>query len=197
MAWPLAICDRWLPTSIFMHVEFVSSHSGQNVGCSSHIQQLVCSPPFILGVAQHILYCHTLLLTNLQVALGEQPCSNDGHTWRLMHGDDDQPLTSRMLTTVHEVLQESFDPIISDVSVLNSLHLKHPCSQRDGHSPLPCPKDVQSSRRKGHHAALICWHSPWDPGPCLSCMIQRQQCTCCVTCPADRPHGPAAQHRCV
>lgn len=52
----------------------------------------------------------------LQVALGEQPCSNDGHSWRLMHGDDGTPLTSRMLTTVHEVLQESFDPIISDVS---------------------------------------------------------------------------------
>ncbi len=51
-----------------------------------------------------------------QVAAGEQALGADGHSWLVMHGADGSEATQRSLAVVHEVLQGSFDPIISDVS---------------------------------------------------------------------------------
>ena len=52
----------------------------------------------------------------MQLSVGEMPISTDGYSIRFLRGKDGTTPTSRMLDTVLETLQESFDPIISPVS---------------------------------------------------------------------------------
>lgn len=89
-----------------------NTHLSLDVPLGSHLNaRPSCSPTH-----QHYQPIpHQLPPSSHQVSEGDQACSEDGHTWRLMKGKDGTLRTARELRVVLETLQESFDPIISEV----------------------------------------------------------------------------------